>query len=136
MFRKMLISAVAGFAMLAMFPNAALAQTADAQFRADIERLLEVTGSAKLGAQMARLVADSVMSGLKQSRPDIPDRAFTIVKEVLDEEFSNMYAAPDGILGDMVDLYAKHFTHDDVLGLLELYSSPVGQKAVSVLPLL
>ena len=37
---------------------------------------------------------------------------------------------------DMVDLYAKHFTHDDVLVLLEFYSSPVGQKAVTVLPLL
>jgi hypothetical protein len=58
------------------------------------------------------------------------------VKEVLDTEFSNMYTAPDGVLPDMVELYVKHFTHDDVLALLEFYRSPVGQKAIVVMPLL
>jgi hypothetical protein len=47
-----------------------------------------------------------------------------------------MYSAPDGVLPEIIDLYAKHFTHDDVLGLLEFYGSPVGQKAITVMPLL
>jgi uncharacterized protein len=46
-----------------------------------------------------------------------------------------MYSAPDGVLPEIIDLYAKHFTHDDVLGLLEFYGSPVGQKAITVMPL-
>jgi uncharacterized protein len=136
MHRQILTSAVVGFVMMIVCPNAALAQSSDPQFRADIERLLDVTGAAKVGAQMASLVADSVIDGLKRSGPAIPDRAFTIVKEVLDTEFSNMYTAPDGVLPDMVELYVKHFTHDDVLALLEFYRSPVGQKAIVVMPLL
>ena len=48
--------------MLIVFPNAALAQTADPQFRADIEHLLDVTGAAKVGAQIASLVADNAGS--------------------------------------------------------------------------
>jgi uncharacterized protein len=136
MLRKMVTRAVVGFLMLIVFPNAALAQAPDPQFRADIERLLDVTGAAKIGAQMASLVADSVMTGLRRSGPAVPDRAYAIVKEVLDAEFSNMYSAPDGVLPQMVDVYAKHFTHDDVLGLLEFYRSPVGQKAITLMPLL
>jgi uncharacterized protein len=129
-------SAVVGFVMLIVFPNAALAQTADPQFRADIEHLLDVTGAAKVGAQIASLVADNVMMGLRRAGPAVPDRAFAIVKEVLDTEFASMYSAPDGVLPQMVDLYAKHYTHEDVLALLEFYRSPVGQKAITLMPLL
>jgi hypothetical protein len=132
----MLTGAGVGIVMLIMVPNAALAQTADPQFRADIERLLDVTGAAKVGAQIASLVAESVMSGLRQAGPAVPDRAYAIVKDVLDTEFSSMYSAPDGVLSEMVDLYAKHYTHDDVRALLEFYRSPVGQKAITLMPVL
>ena len=136
MLRKMLTSVVVAFVMIMLYPNPAVAQAVDPQFRADIERLLDATGAAKVGPQMVGLVADSFMTGLKRSRPDIPDRAFTIVKEVLDTEFSNMYAAPDGVLPEMVGLYAKYYTHDDVLALLQFYRSPVGQKAIALMPVL
>ena len=136
MLRKTLTSVVVGFVMIIVCPNSAVAQAIDPQFRADIEGLLDATGAAKVGPQMASLVADSFMTGLRRSRPDIPDRAFAIVKEVLDTEFSNMYAAPDGVLPQMVDLYAKHYTHDDVLALLQFYRSPVGQKAIALMPVL
>src|SRR5215510_13407329 len=122
MLRKMLTSAVVGFVMIIVFPNAALAQGADPQLRADIERLLDVTGAAKVGAQMASLVADSFMTGLRRSGPAVPDRAVAIVREMLDAEFSNMYS---GVLPEMVDLYAKYYTHDEILTLLEFYRSPV-----------
>ena len=74
--------------------------------------------------------------GLRRAGPAVPDRAFAIVKEVLDTEFASMYSAPDGVLPQMVDLYAKHYTHEDVLALLEFYRSPVGQKAITLMPLL
>jgi hypothetical protein len=136
MLRKMLTSVVVGFVMIMACPNPAVAQAVDPQFRADIERLLDVTGAANVGAQMANLVADSVMTGLKQAAPAVPDRTFTIVKEVLDTEFSNMYSAPDGVLPEMVDLYVKYYTHDDVLAMLQFYRSPVGQKAIALMPVL
>lgn len=88
------------------------------------------------GAQLASLVADSFMTGLRRSGPAVPDRALAIVKEVLDAEFSNMYSGPDGVLPQMVDLYARHYTHDDILALLDFYRSPVGHKAITLMPVL
>ena len=112
------------------------AQTIDPQFRADIERLMDLTGQASIGAQMASLVLRNVLDGMKRAKPDIPDRVIAITTEVLNAEFSKAFAAPDGINGQIVDLYARHFTHDDVSAMLAFYSTPVGRKTVSVMPLL
>lgn len=136
MLRQMVASTIAGLVLTLAIPNAATAQSVDPEFRADIERLLVATGATKIGPQMASLAADSIMTELKRSSPDIPDRAFTIVKEVFDAEFVNMYTAPDGVLPEFVDVYSKHFTHEDVRGLLEFYRSALGQKTLTVLPLL
>ena len=136
MLRQMLAGAIVGIVMTLGLPNAARAQTPDPEFRADIEQLLDATGAAKMGAQMGALIGNSFLAELKRSNPDIPDRAVTIVRDVMDAEMSKMYAGPNGIMPDMVDLYAKHFTHEDVIALLAFYRSPVGQKTIEAMPLL
>lgn len=63
------------------------AQDADARFRADVEKLLEVTGALALGTQI-------------------------------------------------VGIHMKHFTHDEVMALLDFYGTAVGRKSISVMPTL
>lgn len=110
------------------------AQTKDETFRRDISRLLDVTGAGALGPQMATMMSSQVIDSMSKAQPNIPERVVVIVKEVLNTEFARAFSAPDGLLSNMVDIYARHFTHDEVLALLKFYQTPVGKKAISVLP--
>src|SRR5215510_10289404 len=94
------------------------AQTIDPQFRADIERLLQVTGAAALGVQMATLVSDQVIDSMRQAQPGIPERAASIVKETLNAEFTNAFDSKGPLMGEMVLIYAKNFTPGEVKALL------------------
>ena len=134
--RRTLASVIVGIVMTLGLAHPARAQSPDPEFRADIERLLTVTGTTRVGSQMATFAAGSLMAGLKRTNPNIPDRAITVVQEVLTAEFSKMFTGSDGVMPDMIDLYAKHFTHDEVLALLAFYNSPVGQKTITVMPAL
>ena len=110
------------------------AQTADDSLRADIEKLMQVTGAAQIGSQMASAVAGQVLASLKQAQPDLPDRALAIAREVLDKEFANLFSGPQNILQELVPVYAKYFTQDDIRGMLAFYESPVGKKMIQTMP--
>src|SRR5215831_18825558 len=112
----------------------ARAQTVDDALRADIEKLMQVTGAAQIGSQMASAVAGQVLTSLKQAQPDLPDRALTIAREVLDKEFANLFSGPQNILQELVPVYAKYFTQDDIRGMLAFYESPVGKKMIQTMP--
>jgi hypothetical protein len=115
-------------------PWVASGQTIDQSFRSDIQKLLEVTGSASLGAQAASLITGQILDGLKKSQPSIPDRALALAKEVLDAEFVKAFVGPDNLTDQMALVYARHFTHEDVRGLLAFYSTDLGQKEVASMP--
>ena len=102
----------------------------------DIERLLEVTGSAKSGALMSNLVAGQMLDSLRKSRPDISEKAIAVTKEVLEAEFMKAFEGPGGMMSRLVAIYARHFTHEDVIGLLGFYESDLGKKMIDVMPLL
>jgi hypothetical protein len=110
------------------------AQSSAEPSRRDIKELLDVTGAAAMGAQMTNLVSGSMLDSLKQTRPDLPDRAVTLVKDTLTTEFANAFSGPGSIEEQLIDLYAMHFSADDIRTLLAFYTSPVGQKAVRAMP--
>jgi hypothetical protein len=89
--------------------------------RQDIRKLLEVTGSAKLGQQ----VLAQMVQTFKSSNPKVPEEFWDQVMKEFDS-------------GTMIDLvvpvYEKHLTHEDVKGMLAFYESPLGQKLIAVTP--
>lgn len=114
---------------------AASAQGTDDAFRKDIDRLLDVTGSSKMGVQMATMASGQILDALaKQS--DIPSKAIELAKAVLNEEFGKAFEGPDGLNAQIAGVYARHFTHDEVRGLLAFYDTPLGRKMISVTPAL
>jgi hypothetical protein len=114
---------------------AARAPDPQALFQADVEKLLEVTGAATMGAQMAGLVSNQVIDSMRQNQPSVPARAVEIVKDVLNVEFARAFEQGGSLRQKMVQIQMKYFTHDEVKALLEFYSTPVGRKAISVMPL-
>jgi len=128
-----LLTAALTLAALALSAPAQ-AQNIDPQFRADIERLLQVTGAGALGAQMATLVSTQVIDSMRKASPDVPERVVTIVKEALTEEFTRAFEPKSELMGAMVVIYANNFTPDEVKGLLAFYATDLGRKAITVLP--
>jgi hypothetical protein len=62
-------------AALSSLAAGAAADDLTPQKRADIERLLEMTGATRVGAQMATLSAAHMVQTLKASHPEIPQKA-------------------------------------------------------------
>jgi hypothetical protein len=87
----------------------------------DIRRLLKMTGSGELGAQ----VMVQMLSNMKKSMPKVPDKFWTdFMKEVRTEELVDL----------IVPIYDRNLTGEDVKELIKFYESPTGKKFVAVLP--
>ncbi len=89
--------------------------------RKDIRRLLELSGSAKLGLQMM----DQMMGQFRGMMPNVPPEFWDDFRQGVDM---------DDLINLIVPVYERHFTHDDVRGLIAFYESDVGRKLVSVQP--
>jgi uncharacterized protein len=109
------------------------APAVDPALRADIEKLMVITGVADLGAQMANQVSDAFLSGFKQTQNVVPPRALEIVREVLTAEFSQFFAGAE-VRDKQIALYAKYFTHADIKGLIAFYETDLGRKAIANMP--
>jgi hypothetical protein len=93
----------------------------DPSYEADIRKLLEVTGSAALAQQ----AMDQMMVHLKTLVPNAPEEFWT--------EF-RASANPSELVDMMVPIYAKYFTHEDILALLAFYDTPAGKKLIASQP--
>lgn len=101
------------------------------QKRADIERLLEMTGATKIGRQMAALSAAHMTQSLRQSHPQIPPRAL----DFLPEEVAAVFDANVGaFLSAMIPVYHRYFTAEEIKGMIAFYSTDLGRKAISAMP--
>ena len=109
------------------------APSLDPALRADIEKLMVITGAADLGTQMASQISDAFLNGFKQNQKVVPPRAIEIVREVIIAEFSQAFSGGE-IRDKQIALYAKYFTQADVKGLISFYESDLGRKTVANMP--
>ncbi len=98
---------------------------------ADIRRLLELLGTKALMAQ----TMESMMGNLKPMLANaLPAGEYR--EKLVDLFFAKFHAKADlqQLLDLAVSAYDKHFTHQEIKGLIKFYETPPGQKASSVLP--
>ena len=103
-------------------PNTTLKQgkTSKAK-RADIKRLLVLTGSVKL----AMLSVDRLIQSYKNLLPQVPATFWTRFKKQFNQQ---------ALIDLIVPIYDKHLTHADIKTLLAFYQSDVGKKYIKVMP--
>jgi len=88
-----------------------------------IKRLMDVTGAGEMGVQ----VIDQLLPAMKQMVPDAPDQFWVDVrKEINADELEN----------ELIPLYQKHLTEEDVRALNAFYTSPVGRKMIRIQPVI
>ncbi len=114
--------------------NASLAQTnspIDPAKEADIRSLMELVGARDL-------VQEGANTAIEQSREKL---LATVPNNDKGQAFVNAFAANyqkkfdvDQVTEQLVGIYDKHFTEDDIKGLLQFYGSPLGQKFAAEMP--
>ena len=120
--------------LLAVFSSLAPLAAADdltPQKRADIERLLEMTGATRIGKQMAALSTAQMVQSLKLSQPGIPQKAL----DVLPEEVGAVFDAHVPVfVAQIIPVYHRYFTAEEIKGMIAFYSTDLGRKAISAMP--
>src|SRR5229473_7009797 len=114
--------------------NAAAAQansSIDPAKEADIRSLMELVGARDL-------VQDGANIAIEQSREKL---LATVPNNDKGHAFLNAFAASyqkkfdvDQVTAQLVGIYDKHFSEDEIKGLLQFYGSPLGQKVAAEMP--
>ena len=108
-----------------------LGKSVDPAKEADIRSLLELVGAKEA-------IEDAASNATEQYRQKVIE---TSANNDRAQAFVNNYLADfqkklDGnaVNQELVGIYDKHFTEEDIKGLLEFYGSPLGQKVAAELP--
>ena len=87
----------------------------------DIRRLLELTGSGKIGTRMAQALIENYQ------------KTYSKVDSSFWQEFSQEIN-PEELVNLTVPIYDKYFTWDEIRQLINFYETPTGKKIISTLP--
>ena len=89
--------------------------------KADIIKLFEVTNT----TEQAQLVMRKYREILSQTYMDVPEEWWDeVLSEMINTSFQNM----------LIPIYDRHFTHEEIKGVIELFQTPAGQRYIEVLP--
>jgi hypothetical protein len=97
----------------------------------DIRRLLELAGTKAIMAQNISEMEKTIRPLMQNSLPAGDYR------EKLIEAFFAKFKSKidlDQLLDLAVPIYDKYLTHEEIKGLIQFYQTPLGQKAIGVLP--
>ena len=102
--------------------------------RADIERLLRMTNALEIGQMFVSTTMRQFEQTLRQVRPDIPKELFGVVREEVQKTIDESVVAKGGFMDQVIPLYHRYFSHEEIKAMLAFYSTPAGQKTISVMP--
>ncbi|GAA5164061.1 DUF2059 domain-containing protein [Viridibacterium curvum] len=104
-----------------------------AEKRADIRKMMEASGSARIGQQMGRLAQQALRQSMRNCTNCTP-RTFEILDKEVDKLFVTRSLAKGELVDRMVEVYHKHFSAAEVRELLAFYTSPLGKRVSAVTP--
>ena len=97
----------------------------------DIRSLLELVGVRDTIEESASAATDEYRQKFLEASAN-SDRAQSFRNAYM-AEFQQKFDA-DAVTGQLVGIYHKHFTDEEIRGLLEFYGSPLGQKVAAEMP--
>ncbi|MBS9778115.1 MAG: DUF2059 domain-containing protein [Gammaproteobacteria bacterium] len=88
-----------------------------------VRLLMQKVGAGQLGVQVMK----QMIPGLKQMVPNAPNEFWDdVMKE----------ATPEGLVNQVIPIYQKYLTQEDVNSLSAFYDTEVGKKMISVQPMI
>lgn len=112
------------------------AEPIDPAKRADIEKLIRITGPPDVTRQTSHFFIRQFSQTIKASRPDLPAKTYQILTEEINKVVDEHMTARGGFLDMVVPIYAKYFDHREIKELLKFYQTDLGKKTIKVWPLI
>ncbi len=119
--------------LLSLCALSARAEELSAGKRADIQKLLQMTGAMAIGAQMSEAVVAQMTDVLRKARPDIPERILNLLRQEVNAVIGENVTALEELT---IAVYHRHFNQSEIKGMIAFYSTPLGQKTIQVMPVL
>ena len=123
---------VLALALALALPCAVNAQVSDELYK-DIETMLDLSGGRALGAQMSAAMTGPMLQALRRANPNITEAQTAIVSQVIGETVTS-FLADKATTDAFVEIYARHFTGDEIKQVIAFYSSAAGKKLVAEQP--
>jgi len=117
------------FAPACLVPDARAEELTPAR-RQEVLRLIEAMG----GKEMIMQFVHQNMNVVKKFRPDITPEKMPLVEREISALVSEKIAAPGGLAEQLLPVFAKRFSPQELRELAAFYESPTGRKVVSVMP--
>ena len=112
----------------------AQANEISAEKKKTIRGIMEQTGALQLGEIFSQAFGQQMIQALQNARPDIPKKAFQIVKEEVDATVREEIFEKETFYKLMYPIYDKYFTLEELQQLSNFYNTKLGQKTIKVLP--
>lgn len=106
----------------------------------DVRQLMELTGARgrvqQMWAVMAQQAATMAAGAYHRKHPGATPAQLRKVAEATAQYMQESYKAfsIDELMAAIVPIYQRHLTHADVRGIIDFFSSPVGQKYLKQMP--
>ena len=128
--RLMILLAICGLYMALTASAQTVEESAIApERRADIEHLMQVTQMTDMTRQMGDMMAQVIVEKTGVDTPEAVARCRIIVSEVIRD-----LVVDKMLIDEIIDIYARHFTEDDVRDMIAFYETPIGKKTIEVMP--
>lgn len=103
----------------------------------DIKKLLSIMDLPSFLNEIAAPTQQFLMLYMQNAKPGTisPQDAKAVASEVT-SVIQALMLEPDGLIDRMVPLYDKYYSHEDILGLISFYESPLGKKLQASSPML
>ena len=102
--------------------------------RADIEKLLNLTGALRIGSQMSQFFVTQMTKSIKEARPDIPEDMFKVLAEEVNSVINGAMTQKAGFVDLVIPIYDKYYSDTDIKDLIKFYQTDIGKKTIKVMP--
>jgi uncharacterized protein len=99
--------------------------------RAELEKLLELTGALQLGQQFSAAMVTQMTNALRSAHANLPQKVLDILPEVVNGVVAEHI---ESLKETILHIYDEHLTLEDVRGLNQFYSTDLGRKVIKTLP--
>lgn len=94
------------------------------EFAATVKKLITVSG----GDATMKMIPEQMAKMFEQQSANIPPKVADEIRKMFSEE------SIAKLVDQMIPIYSKYYTQEDLDGLIEFYNSPVGKKLAETQP--
>jgi hypothetical protein len=99
-----------------------------------INELMSITGAAQMGELFGNAFVQQLTNILKKTNPEIDPRALEILKKEVMALIHEEMVEKESLQKLIYPIYHKYLTLEEIRELVRFYKTPVGKKAISVMP--